>query len=122
MTNTEHVRSFTTNLELYTSCGRIIQQFNLLSTALAILLFHLLIFCKSGGPKASFATGYETWICKFGFKNLINLDFEVNKRQVPLNQKSKMNHESKSLSTWKLGCNFLLDTISGTAKEPENDR
>jgi hypothetical protein len=23
-------------------------------------------YCKTGGPKASIETGYETWICKLG--------------------------------------------------------
>jgi hypothetical protein len=36
-------------------------------------------------------------------KNLVNLDVDVNERRVPLNQKSKLNHESISTSTWKLG-------------------
>ena len=31
------------------------------------------------------------------------MDVDVNERRVPLNQKSKLNHESISTSTWKLG-------------------
>ncbi len=30
------------------------------------------------------------------------MDVDVNERRVPLNQKSKLNHESISTSTWKL--------------------
>ena len=47
-------------------------------------------------------TGYETWTSTW-LKNIVNLDVKVNERRVPLTQKSKLNHESISSSTWKLG-------------------
>jgi hypothetical protein len=57
-------------------------------------------------------------VMKLGFVNLakktfVNLDVEIKEKRVPLNQKSKLNHESISSSTWKLGtldCLFCLDT------------
>ncbi len=61
-------------------------------------------------------TGYETWICELGKKTFVNLDVEVNERWVSPTQKSKLNHESTSSSTWKLGnldwFIFCLDTAS----------
>jgi hypothetical protein len=38
------------------------------------------------------------------------LDVEVNEKRVPSNQKTRLNHESISSSTWKLGLLFCLDT------------
>jgi hypothetical protein len=58
---------------------------------------------KSCGQNRASQTGYETWICELGKKTFVNLDVEVNEKRVPLNQKSKLNHESISSSTWKLG-------------------
>jgi hypothetical protein len=46
----------------------------------------------------------DLWIW---LKNLVKLDFQVNKRRVPLNLKSKLIHESMGyapLETWKLRC------------------
>jgi hypothetical protein len=67
----------------------------------------LVDLCKTCGQNVTSQTGYETWICEVGKNTFLNLDFEVNERQFPPKQKSKLNHELTSSSTWKLGLIFL---------------
>jgi hypothetical protein len=64
------------------------------------LLLHL---CKMIGQKEKCSTGYETWIFQTWEKSFVNLDVQVNERRIPLNQKSKLNHELIRSITWKLG-------------------
>jgi hypothetical protein len=53
-------------------------------------------------------------VMKLAFTNLaeilVNLDVQVNERQVPLNQNSKLNHELIGLITWKLGSKYFVWT------------
>ena len=65
---------------------------------------------KSCAQNRASQTGYETWNCELGNKIFVNLDVEVNEKRVPSNQKTRLNHESISSSTWKLGLLFCLDT------------
>jgi hypothetical protein len=75
--------------------------------------FLLAEFPKSSGQNGTSQTGYETWICGLGKKSFVNLDIVVNKRQVPPNQKSKLNHARKGYAPLKVGnldCLFLVWT------------